>query len=125
MSKVEAIPKPPIQSGSKILMRVDERGLTVYANKFGVESLVERLKRIAQANPDDCFECHVRMELGDLFKLGNSGEVSLIVDEEVAEFFSRLPVDAPPDAHPLGFELTFMHVSERALTEMKEQEAPR
>ena len=120
MSREDVPIKSPVQSGSKIVMWVDGRGLTLYSNKSALLSLAQRLQRIAEANPDDCFECHVRMELGDEFNLGRSGDVSVIVDKEISEFFLRLPPEAPPDAHALGFELTFMHVSEHALIEMKE-----
>jgi hypothetical protein len=112
-------PCPPVRSGSKLALRVDQNGCTVYANKAGLISLAERLLRIAQANPDECFECHTRSELGGLFEQGERGDASLIVDKEIGDYFSRLPPDAPADAHPIGFELTFMHVNDPALDELK------
>jgi hypothetical protein len=112
-------PKPPVRPGSQLVLSVDGRGLTVYANNAGLISLAERLLRIAQANPNECFECHTRMELGDQYEQVNSGDVSLIVDKEIAAYFLELPEDAPADAQPCGFELTFMHVSETALAEEK------
>jgi hypothetical protein len=110
---------PPVQPGSRLALQVDENGLTVYANKAGLISLAERLLRIAQASPDECFECHTRMELADTFGHGDRGDVSLIVDDEIAGYFLQLPPDAPADAQPVGFELTFMHVNEPALAGLK------
>ena len=109
----------PVRSGSKLALRVDDNGLTVYANNAGLVSLAERLLRIAQANPDECYECHVRMAFEDTFGDGTRGDVSLSVDKEIAGYFTRLSPDAPADARPVGFELTFMHVNEAALAEMK------
>lgn len=112
-------PYPAVRSGSKLALRVDQNGCTVYANKAGLISLAERLLRIAQASPDECFECHTRSELGDFFQQGAPGDVSLIVDKEIGNYFSRLPPDAPADAHSIGFELTFMHVNDPTLGELK------
>ena len=111
-------PKPAMQAGSRLALQVDQRGLWVYANKAGLVSLTEHLLRLANADPEECFECHTRMELRDLFGSGMTGEVSLIVDKELESYFSRLPDDAPPDARPIGFELTFMHIDEAGLDEL-------
>ena len=112
-------PTPPVRPGSRLALQVDVNGLTVYGNKAGLISLAERLLRIAQASPDECFECHTRMELGDALGHGDRGDVSLIVDNEIADHFLQLPPDAPADAQAVGFELTFMHINETALAGLK------
>jgi hypothetical protein len=114
MMQNDADGEHPVLHGSKMAMLVDDRGLTVYSNKNGLLSLAARLSRIAEARADDCFACHVRMELGDPYNHGRSGKVSLSVDEEIATFFLRLPADA----FPFDFELTFMHVAEDVLGDL-------
>jgi hypothetical protein len=85
-------PRPPIRSGSQLALWVDQNGLTVYGNKAGLISLAERLLRIAEANPDERFECHTRSELGDIFEHDRPGDVSLIKTRRSTNIFlaSRL-----------------------------------
>ena len=116
---MSALPKAPVHPGSRIALRLDRNGLTVYANGAGLASLADRLLRLAAANPNDCFECHTRSELGSIFFDVGAGEVSLVIDQEIDEYFSSLPADAPADARPAGFELTFMHVNATALDEYR------
>ncbi|MCW2319035.1 hypothetical protein M2322_004604 [Rhodoblastus acidophilus] len=101
----------PKSSDPKLAMRVDGAGLTVYANKAALLSLAERLQALAQQSPDDCYEIHTRLAFDDGLPDGQPN-VSLLVDGEISEFFSRLPPDAPADAVPCGFELTFYGVAD-------------
>ena len=78
--------RPERTDGSRNAILADDRGVTVYANKAGLTSLARQLLWIADARPEDCYECHVRMHLGDTFGAGNIGDVSVVIEKEVAGF---------------------------------------
>jgi hypothetical protein len=102
----------------RISIRVDASGATVYMTREAIETLVDKLKVIASADPRECFEVHLGMEFSGLDSKDNLVLPTVTYGDGLASVFaSILSRDMPEDASLWPFEVTVMHVEQEGVDE--------
>jgi hypothetical protein len=97
----------------RICMALTPDGLTAYCNRSGLLAMSKRLAEIAQSLPDEHYEMHVRLELED-GAAPQETNVAVLRTKELA------PLVAPHGrSDQQDFELTFMHVPEHELDDLR------
>ena len=98
--------RPKVNAKSQLCLYLSEDGLTVYGNKESMRSLARQLNWIANAPPEDSYECHVRLT----FETGKPG--IRMLGEQLAwvnyaetgvKFFKPAPAALPSDAGSAEF----------------------
>jgi hypothetical protein len=115
MSQTTMPGRPAPSADLRIAIKVDERGVTLYCNAAGLKAIADDLSWIAKSPAEGHFECHVRLH----FDEAGEDKVRLVVDEGVRPYFEQFPEDAPADAEPVGFEVTFMQIADHEFAETK------
>ncbi|PWJ92571.1 hypothetical protein C8D77_102344 [Mesorhizobium loti] len=110
---------------------IDCTGLTVYMTRDALRKLATELTRISEAPPQDCFEIHVRSAFSHFDEYDNYASPSFKSSGGLAAMIEGMHAavvndaiqrgEAPPDALPSPFELTFMHVGAEAVKEVATQ----
>lgn len=112
-------------------LHIDCTGLTVYMTREALQKLPAELSRISDAPPQECFEIHLRSAFsqfdenenyaGPAFK-SSDGLAALLEGMHAAAVKDAIQRgEAPPDALPSPFELTFMHVGAEAVKQVATQ----
>ena len=86
-----------------------------YANREALIYLANQINWIADAEPDKCFEVHVRLALSNFENPPNVWVIDKRADGAIFDSESEMPSDAVL----FGHEVTFMHVTEEALDSLK------
>lgn len=102
--------------GSRICIYISPSGIKFYGNREAFQSLVNWMKRNAESNPSDYYECHLHWDM--LTPKALEGEeppnIWVLYDKRVAPLFLHLP-DNEDD-----LEVIFMVVSDQELDGMEQ-----
>src|SRR5688572_14179631 len=113
--------KPELHSDSRLCIAIKKDGVTLYGNPSALRSLADRLRRIADADPSEHYECHVTMELlSDECRFGGRQSLNVWSLAEPHLVPHIVPVNGSRDL--AGFEVTFMAVEERDLDDMAQNQ---
>ena len=108
------MPAPDRIPGTRICLTVTPEGVKLYGNREAFQSLAQFMSWIADSNPTEHFECHVRWHMtseGALLRNETPNVATLFAPALVGQF------ERASESNP-GFELTFMAVEEADLDEM-------
>jgi hypothetical protein len=93
----------------EICVTVEEEGVWIYANRDGLKALADRIGVLAQSDPADHYELHLRWHLGSHGRHPNP--VFVLVDDKVRKAQSRA-----------RFEVTVMAVEPKDLRKLRRYE---
>lgn len=105
---------------SQIAIRVDAAGATAYMTRDAILKLIDKLALVAAADPSECFEVHLGME----FSLYDDNDNLVLPTVVYGDGLKPAKFDAPadaPDASPLPFEVTLMHVGQDTVEELSRE----
>jgi hypothetical protein len=120
------------ENNHRLATHVSTAGATLYMNRSAIKKLICELERISDADPKECYEVHFGMffsyfntdeeliEPSVKFSDGLSDVFKTIVSESLNAKIKERLIDA--DATPPQFEVTIMHVSDKAVEEEAKRE---
>ena len=102
---------PPTQSRSRreICVTVEEEGVAIYANRDGLRALLDRIAVLAESDPAEHYELHLRWHLGSHGKGPN--RVFVLMDDKARKGHSGA-----------RFEITVMAVEPKDLRKLRRHE---
>ncbi len=112
--------QPKRIEGARLCLSLTRSGLKAYGNRESLTELARWLDWIAQHDPAEHFECHVRWHLEDeesKFEGKRPSNVWVVTEGDLAGVFEQ-EVQIDETTRQAGFELTFMAVTENDLDEM-------
>jgi hypothetical protein len=93
----------------EICVTVEEDGVWIYANRDGLRALADRIGVLAQSDPAEHYELHLRWHLGSHGRKSNP--VFVLVDDKARKAHSRA-----------RFEVTVMAVEPKDLRRLRRHE---
>ena len=112
-------------------LHIDCTSLTVYMTREALQKLAAELSRISDAPPQECFEIHLRSAFSQFDENENHASPAFKSSDGLAALLEGMHAaavrdaiqrgEAPPDALPSPFELTFMHVGAEAVKQVAMQ----
>ncbi len=112
---------PSLDHAARMCIYLEPDETKCYANREALTYLAEQLNRIAEAEPDKCFEVHIRLALSS-FNNSISGPINpnvWVIDKRAEGEIVDGENEMPSDAVLFGHEVTFMHVTEEVLDSLK------
>ena len=91
-------------------------GVKIYGNAAAFESLARIMSWIASAAPNENFECHLPLSLQDddaIFGKTDNPNAWVAIDPALRQLVK------PRTSRSMGFEVTFMALSEQQLDELR------
>jgi hypothetical protein len=107
---------PKHSKGSRACITVAPDGVKIYGNAAAFESLARIMSWIASAAPSENFECHLPLSLQDddaIFGKADNPNAWVVIDPALRNLMK------PRTSRDMGFEVTFMALSEGQLDELQ------
>jgi hypothetical protein len=111
----------------RIAIHVSASGVMVYLNRPALKTLGENIVKISNASPEDCSEIHIGSLFSYFDPLGALVGPKVTFSDDLSDTISKINSEAlkvlvtngevPADAQMSPFEVTFMHISDKAIEE--------